>query len=95
VDNTPPVIEVRQTARGSARPGVTFAVQDDQSAVLRVEYSRDGARWRVAYPLDGIADSRHEDFDVTLDTGDTAKSIIIRATDAMNNVSTAVADVRR
>jgi len=32
---------------------------------------------------------------VTLEEADAARSIIIRATDAMNNVSTAVAEVRR
>jgi hypothetical protein len=96
IDNTPPAIEVQPGARAGAKPGVRFAVRDEQSAVLRVEYSLDGSRWRVGYPVDGIADSRREDFDVTLDdVGAAARSIIIRATDAMNNVSTAVADVKR
>ena len=36
-----------------------------------------------------------EDFEVTLESGDAARSVIIRATDAMNNVATAVADVKR
>jgi hypothetical protein len=94
IDNTPPVIEVQPGARPSGRAGVRFAVRDEQSAVLRVEYSLDGSRWRVAYPVDGIADSRREDFEIAIDEAG-ARSVIIRATDAMNNVATAVADVKR
>jgi hypothetical protein len=95
IDNTPPVVEVNAVPQTNGKPGVRFAVRDQQSAVLRVEYSLDGSRWRVAYPADGIADSRREEFEVTLESGDAARSVIIRATDAMNNVATAVADVKR
>ena len=96
VDNTPPVVEVHSATRAGGKATVKFSVRDEQSAVLRVEYSLDGSRWHVAYPTDGIADSRREDFEVT-DTaaGDAIQSIIIRATDAMNNVTTAVAAVPR
>ena len=95
VDNTPPVIEIQPAAKTAGKPSVRFTVRDEQSAVSRVEYSLDASRWRVAYPVDGIADSRREDFVITLDDGDTGRSVIIRATDAMNNVATAVAAVQR
>jgi hypothetical protein len=73
---------------------VKFAVHDQQSAVQRVEYSLDASRWRVVYPVDGIADSRRQAFEISLDDA-TAGSIIIRATDAMNNVATAVAEIKK
>jgi hypothetical protein len=95
IDNTPPRIEVQTASRGSARTTIAFAVRDEQSAVQRVEYSLDASRWRVAYPKDGIPDSRREEFEVTIAETDGARNVIIRATDAMNNVSTAVADLRR
>jgi hypothetical protein len=63
--------------------------------VQRVEYSLDASRWRVAYPVDGINDSRREQYDVTLDDGDMSRSVIIRASDTMNNVATAVAEIKR
>ena len=47
----------------------------------------------MVYPKDGIPDSRREEFEVTLDESEAARSVIIRATDAMNNVATAVAEV--
>jgi hypothetical protein len=66
-----------------------------------VEYSLDASRWRVVYPKDGIPDSRREEFEVVIDENETAGSqpavvnVIIRATDAMNNVATAVGSTRR
>jgi hypothetical protein len=45
--------------------------------------------------VDGIPDSRREEFEVTLDDADAARNIIIRVTDAMNNIATAVAEIRR
>ena len=82
-------------AHGAPKTTITFAVRDEQSPVQRVEYSLDASRWRVAYPKDGIPDSRREEFEVTLDESEAGRSVIIRATDAMNNVATAVAEVKR
>ncbi len=84
----------RQRAAG-ARTTISFVVSDVQSSVQRVEYSLDASRWRVVYPKDGIADSPREEFEVVLDENEAARSVIIRATDAMNNVATAVAEVKR
>jgi hypothetical protein len=95
IDNTAPRIEVQPPARAGARTTIAFVVRDDQSPVQRVEYSLDASRWRVVYPKDGIPDSRREEFEVSLDDSEAGRSVIIRATDAMNNVATAVAEVRK
>ena len=95
IDNTPPKIAMQPAARNGAHASVSFVVTDEQSSVQRVEYSLDASRWRVVFPKDGIADSRREEFEVTLDDSETARNIIIRATDAMNNVATAVAEVKK
>ena len=95
IDNTPPVIEIQSATRTGARATVRFLVRDDQSAVQRVEYSLDASRWRVAYPVDGIPDSRREEFEVALDDAEATRNIIIRVTDGMNNVATAVAEIKR
>jgi sugar lactone lactonase YvrE len=94
IDNTPPRIEVQPAARSGSRTTISFTVRDEQSPVQRVEYSLDASRWRVVYPKDGIPDSRHEEFEVMLDESETGRSVIIRATDAMSNVATAVAERR-
>lgn len=95
IDNTAPKIDLQPAARAGARTTIAFVVRDDQSTVQRVEYSLDASRWRVVYPKDGIPDSRREEFEVSLDESEAARSVIIRAADAMNNVSTAVAEIGR
>ena len=95
IDNTPPRIEVQPPARAGTRTTISFLVRDEQSPVQRVEYSLDASRWRVVYPKDGIPDSRREEFEVSLEDGEVGRSVIIRATDAMNNIATAVAEGRR
>jgi hypothetical protein len=87
VDNTPPVIRVVSARRDGTRWVLAFEVQDDQSAVQRVDYSLDATRWRSIFPKDGICDSRREEFEVAFD-GDPA-SVVIRGVDAMSNIATA------
>jgi hypothetical protein len=94
IDNSPPRIELQPAARANSR-SVIFTVRDEQSSVQRVEYSLDGSRWRTVYPRDGIADSRREDFEIVLEESEIGRSVLIRATDTMNNVATAVTDVRK
>jgi hypothetical protein len=86
IDNTPPRIQLAEKRDGG---GVRFSVRDDHSPIQRVEYSLEGERWRVVYPTDGIPDSRSEEFEIDLGQG-AGRTVTIRATDAMNNSSTAV-----
>ena len=91
IDNSPPRIELQTAARPNPRT-VAFVVRDESSSVTRVEYSLDASRWRSVYPKDGIADSRREEFEVTLEESEIGRSVLIRAMDAMNNVATAVSE---
>lgn len=86
VDNTPPVIRVLGTRRDGNRTVLSFEVQDDQSAVQRVDYSLDANRWRPVYPKDGICDSKLEQFELTVEGAPSL--VVIRAMDAMNNIVT-------
>jgi hypothetical protein len=92
IDNAPPAITVTAVRRAGVRTTVAFDVRDDQSAVQKADYSLDGNRWQTIYPKDGIADSRFEQFELVLE-GDTPRGVIVRAADALNNVSSASADV--
>jgi hypothetical protein len=91
IDNTPPTIRVTGV-RAGARPILLFEVRDDQSALQRVEYSIDAERWKPVYPKDGIADSRFEEFELPLEGQAAVTGVIIRATDAMNNIATSRGD---
>lgn len=89
VDNTPPrVVFGERTPAPAGR--LRVSVRDDHSPIQRVEYSIEGDRWRVIYPVDGIPDSRVEEFEIELGEG-AGRTVTIRATDAMNNTATMTA----
>jgi hypothetical protein len=89
IDNTPPAITVSAVKREGSRTLVAFEIGDDHSALQRVEYSLDAERWRAVYPKDGMADSRIEQYELVLEGEAAAKTVIIRAVDALNNIATA------
>jgi hypothetical protein len=89
VDNTPPVISATVTG---AR--VAIRVTDAHSGVHRVDYSLGGQSWQALRPLDGLADSREEQFELTLPSAADAARLVIRASDVMQNVTSAVAGGR-
>jgi hypothetical protein len=95
IDNTPPSIAVRSTRFEGGRSLVSFDVRDDHSPVQRVECSQDGLQWRPIFPTDGIADSKTEHYELTLDGPIGPLGLSIRATDAMNNVATTQIDAPR
>jgi hypothetical protein len=82
VDNTPP--RATLTRQGD-RWGVV--VEDDGSAVARVEWSRDGARWQELAPEDGILDGQRETFSLPAVQG--RHLVVIMAVDRHHNRTTA------
>jgi sugar lactone lactonase YvrE len=93
IDNGPPTVIVNSSRLAGGRTTIQFEVRDDWSSISKVEYSLDAQRWQVVYPRDGIFDSRNEQFELTLENGDGARGLIIRAYDAKNNSATARGDV--
>ena len=87
IDNAPPDITISSVRRDGARLVLEFEVRDEYSAVLRADYSLDGDKWQTIYPKDGIADSRVEQFELVLEGEAAARGVIVRAADALNNVS--------
>ena len=95
VDNTPPVISITSVRVVSGRTVVTFDVKDDHSPIRGVEYSSDGQRWRGVFPVDGIADSREEHYELPIEGELGERGITLRASDSMNNVTTTHVDAPR
>ena len=87
IDNTPPTI-TRDPARTPAPGRIAFTVRDAQTAIDHVEYSVDGGPFAIISPVDGVADSREERYELTLPAGTDPARVVIRATDVMQNVST-------
>lgn len=89
IDHTPPAIAVSGVRVNGGKTIVSFAVADTDSPVSRVEYSRDGGlRWTAIFPVDGIADSKSERYELTLDGTLGESGVTIRASDSMNNADT-------
>lgn len=86
VDNTPPVITT-EIARQAGRIQLVVRVRDAHSAIQKVEYSRDGNRWQLIFPADGLADSPDERYEIPLQNEADAAKVMIRATDALQNVA--------
>ena len=86
IDNTPPAVTVGAVTRDGTRFVVPVEVRDTDSPLTRVEYSLDSQKWQVAYPRDGMLDSRRELFEIRLDGDASGRVLVVRATDALNNV---------
>jgi hypothetical protein len=95
VDNTAPDIVVSSVRLDRGKTIVTFDVKDDHSPIQRVEFSQDGQRWRGVFPVDGIADSRDEHYELAIDGELGDRGVTLRASDTMNNVSTMHVDAPR
>lgn len=89
VDHTPPAIVVSTIRPEGGRTTLVFDVNDADSPISRVEYSRDGGvRWTAVFPKDGIADSKSERYEVSVDGEIGEIGLTIRASDSMNNTDT-------
>jgi hypothetical protein len=78
IDNTPPALTVE-------RQGTEWRVEvrDEASPLVKVEWSRDGDRWHVLAPDDGVLDGRHESFSFAAASG--RHLVVIRAHDEQHN----------
>jgi hypothetical protein len=81
VDNTPPKITLEE------REGRwQVLVEDDQSTVARVEWSRNGERWYALAPVDGVLDGEVERFFFDAEEG--SHLVVVRAIDRHHNRAT-------
>ncbi|MGE0393067.1 MAG: hypothetical protein AB7I25_00250 [Vicinamibacterales bacterium] len=85
IDNTAPTIAATGVRRNGTRTVITIEARDAASPLRAVEYTVDGQRWLPLYARDGLIDSREETVELTLDAGQEQRTIVVRATDALNN----------
>jgi hypothetical protein len=94
IDNTPPEVTIGAVRREGNVMVVPFEIRDTDSPLTRVEYSLDAQKWQNAFPRDGILDARAEQFTLRLDSAAAGRTLVLRATDAMNNVGAGQVVVR-
>ena len=89
VDNAPPTIAA------SLQPGgrVRAVARDDASPLRKLEVSVDAGRWEEVHPVDGIADSLEETWEVALPPAGRRRIVVLRVQDSLGNVATARVDV--
>jgi hypothetical protein len=95
IDNTPPDIIIKNVRVERGRTIISFDVKDDHSPIQRVEFSQDGQRWRGVFPIDGIADSREEHYELPIEGELGDRGVTLRASDTMNNIATSHVDAPR
>lgn len=81
VDNDPPAISVTFSGT-TAKVVITDAI----NPIRKAEWAKEAGTWEDMTPLDGLADSREETFEIRL-TAPLPPAIVIRATDAFGNVA--------
>lgn len=87
IDNTPPVVKVAGPSITGQTAEVTFDVTDATSRIVRGEYSVDGGTWQLIFPGDGIADSAHEIFKVSVKFDKAGEHLIaFRCSDSSLNI---------
>jgi hypothetical protein len=93
IDNTPPVVRVAAGQTGAT--GVAFDVDDATAKIRRADFSVDGGPWTPLFPDDGIADSGHERYSVSLPIPRGQHTVSLRAFDTSGNVGTLSVTVQR
>lgn len=87
VDNTPPTLAMSVSRQGGTTH-LLVHVTDTTSAIAKLEYSIGGGPWRLAYPVDGLADSPDERYDIVVANDADLARLVVRASDALQNVAT-------
>jgi len=95
IDNTPPQIKSGSPAIRGKEVTIKFDAIDASSVIKHAEYSLDGGAWTLAFPDDGIADSRSESYTLKLTVAGTGEhTIAFRAADSNVNVGSTKVTVR-
>jgi hypothetical protein len=95
VDNLPPAVAADAPRVNGSNVEIVFRATDATSIIRRAEYQIDGGPWKTVFPVDGITDSKREEFRVAVVLSDKKPHVIaLRAFDANANVGSAQATVK-
>ncbi len=86
IDHTPPVVTMGAPKRSGGAVEVEFEAADAASPLRRCEYSIDAGPWVPLEPVDGILDSKREQFRVRVENLSPGEHLfVVRAVDSGNN----------
>ncbi len=87
IDNTPPQVQVTGQDGKASAVCVIFKASDTGSGLRKAEVSLDGKDWEPVYPIDGVLDSKTEEFEFrreSLPSGE--HTVTLRVYDSSGNV---------
>ncbi len=95
IDNTPPVVAADAPKQTGNQVELVFRANDATSILRRAEYQLDGSGWKAVFPVDGIADSKREEFNVKVTLPDARLHVVaLRVYDASGNVGSSQVSVK-
>jgi hypothetical protein len=95
IDNTPPTVTADAPKITANQVEVIFHVSDSTSIIRRAEYQIDGGDWKAIFPIDGIADSKREEFRVTMRVSDARPHLLaFRVLDSSANIGNSQATIK-
>jgi WD40 repeat protein len=87
IDNIPPQVEVLSQTSQNGAAVVRFKGTDPHSPLRRAEVSVDGKEWEIIFSVDGIVDSRIEEFEIKVEKLDSGEHFIaLRIYDFAGNI---------
>ena len=90
IDNTPPVVTVREVKKNGAGVDVDFDGRDAASMLRRCEYALDAGAWTPLNAVDGVIDSEVESFHLHLEAVPAGEHVLVlRVVDSGNNAGLA------
>ncbi|TDI78960.1 MAG: hypothetical protein E2O79_11060 [Caldithrix sp.] len=87
VDNKgPEVSEIKVRSQGK-NTILSFSVFDSQMNILSVEYGLNADDWSLVYPVDGICDSKKEQFEIKVSSLlEGTNTVVIKVKDSLDNI---------
>ncbi len=74
---------------------INIEVRTQSSDVYQLEYSVDGIVWSIIHPIDGLADSKNETYELKLEGLSQARnSLLVRVVDSVGNLTTSRAEIK-
>jgi hypothetical protein len=90
IDNSRPSVRNMKVRRSGEECVVSFVAEDPGGSVVSAEVAIDGGSWQTLRPLDGVADSDQETFELDCPVGTPRKAspqaMMVRVTDAAGNL---------
>jgi hypothetical protein len=90
IDNTPPTIHVTSSNHTGATADILFEATDTASPLRRADWEMDAGSWLAMAPVDGILDSRTEQFHLHMTNVPAGEHVVVlRVADSGGNTGLA------